>query len=166
MPPEHTLTTTSPPIHCLGALFLEFTPKKNQHLLTFLSIFFSFGAAATSLLGYFLLPPFSCETKVEGGCQGKGWRYMLLSLGGVVRILPGSITCFQHSFADCNPFRNAIKLLTSAKILHLLGYCLDTCYGCWTCYFVPVRRVAKIPVKSEPTSGGSHGTLQDLQNQP
>ncbi|KAF9382071.1 hypothetical protein BGX21_001933, partial [Mortierella sp. AD011] len=66
-----------------GALFLEFTPKKNQYLLTFLSIFFSFGAVAASLLGYVLLPRFSCEDHVEGGCQGQGWRYMLLALGGV-----------------------------------------------------------------------------------
>lgn len=64
-----------------GALFLEFTPKKNQYLLTFLSIFFSFGAVATSLLGYFILPPYSCETPIEGGCNGKGWRYMLLAMG-------------------------------------------------------------------------------------
>jgi len=71
---------------CLGALFLEFTPKKNQYLLTFLSIFFSFGAVATSVLGYFLLPSFSCEAHVEGGCQGRGWRYMLLALGGVVSV--------------------------------------------------------------------------------
>ena len=68
----------------LGALFLEFTPKKNQYLLTFLSIFFSFGAVATSILGYLLLPTYSCETHVEGGCQGRGWRYMLLALGGLV----------------------------------------------------------------------------------
>ncbi|KAF9957749.1 hypothetical protein BGZ72_001462, partial [Mortierella alpina] len=78
------------------ALFLEFTPKKNQHLLTFLSIFFSFGAAATSLLGYFLLPPFSCETNVEGGCQGKGWRYMLLALGGVtLSMVVGRVILFR-----------------------------------------------------------------------
>ncbi|KAG0248693.1 hypothetical protein BG011_009997, partial [Mortierella polycephala] len=66
-----------------GALFLEFTPKKNQYLLTFLSIFFSFGAVATSFLGYLLLPPYSCEGPVEGGCQENGWRYMLIALGGL-----------------------------------------------------------------------------------
>ncbi|KAG0330203.1 hypothetical protein BGZ99_007064, partial [Dissophora globulifera] len=79
-----------------GALFLEFTPKKNQYLLTFLSIFFSFGAVATSLLGYFLLPPYSCETNVDGGCQGKGWRYMLLALGGVtLSMVVGRVILFR-----------------------------------------------------------------------
>jgi MFS family permease len=71
----------------VGALFLEFTPKKYQYLLTFLSIFFSFGAVGTSLFGFYLLPRYSCEEPVEGGCQGKGWRYMLLAMGGVVSLL-------------------------------------------------------------------------------
>ncbi|KAF9365182.1 hypothetical protein BGX34_011077 [Mortierella sp. NVP85] len=79
-----------------GALFLEFTPKKNQYLLTFLSIFFSFGAVATSFLGYILLPPYSCETPVEGGCQEKGWRYMLLAMGGVtLSMVVGRVILFR-----------------------------------------------------------------------
>ncbi|KAG0268406.1 hypothetical protein BGZ95_002472, partial [Linnemannia exigua] len=79
-----------------GALFLEFTPKKNQYLLTFLSIFFSFGAVATSILGYFLLPRYSCETSVEGGCQGKGWRYMLLANGGLtLSMVVGRVILFK-----------------------------------------------------------------------
>ncbi|KAG0049093.1 hypothetical protein BGZ83_006043 [Gryganskiella cystojenkinii] len=79
-----------------GALFLEFTPKKNQYLLTFLSIFFSFGAVATSILGYVLLPSYSCETNVEGGCQGRGWRYMLLALGGLtLSMVVGRVILFR-----------------------------------------------------------------------
>ncbi|KAK5814460.1 major facilitator superfamily domain-containing protein [Linnemannia elongata] len=79
-----------------GALFLEFTPKKNQYLLTFLSIFFSFGAVATSILGYFLLPRYSCETPVEGGCQGKGWRYMLLAMGSLtLSMVVGRVILFR-----------------------------------------------------------------------
>ncbi|KAI1317558.1 hypothetical protein EDD11_008252, partial [Mortierella claussenii] len=79
-----------------GALFLEFTPKKNQYLLTFLSIFFSFGAVATSLLGYVLLPKYSCETTPPGGCNGKGWRYMLLALGGVtMSMVVGRVILFR-----------------------------------------------------------------------
>ncbi|KAF9126914.1 hypothetical protein BGW39_006243 [Mortierella sp. 14UC] len=79
-----------------GALFLEFTPKKNQYLLTFLSIFFSFGAVATSIFGYILLPRYSCETPVEGGCQGKGWRYMLLATGGLtLSMVVGRVILFR-----------------------------------------------------------------------
>ncbi|KAF9946938.1 hypothetical protein BGZ65_009271, partial [Modicella reniformis] len=79
-----------------GALFLEFTPHKNQYLLTFLSIFFSFGAVAASLLGYFLLPSYSCETRVEGGCPENGWRYMLLALGGVtLSMVVGRVILFR-----------------------------------------------------------------------
>ncbi|KAF9421063.1 hypothetical protein BGZ94_008935 [Podila epigama] len=79
-----------------GALFLEFTPKKNQYLLTFLSIFFSFGAVSTAILGYFLLPPYSCEDPVPGGCQGNGWRYMLMALGGVTfSMVVGRVLLFR-----------------------------------------------------------------------
>ncbi|KAF9177669.1 hypothetical protein BGZ51_008469 [Haplosporangium sp. Z 767] len=79
-----------------GALFLEFTPKKNQYLLTFLSIFFSFGAVAASLLGYVLLPPYSCEAPVVDGCQENGWRYMLMALGGLTfSMVVGRVILFR-----------------------------------------------------------------------
>ncbi|KAF9928627.1 hypothetical protein FBU30_002253 [Linnemannia zychae] len=79
-----------------GALFLEFTPKKNQYLLTFLSIFFSFGAVAASIMGYILLPRYSCDTPVEGGCQGHGWRYLLLALGGItLSMVVGRVILFR-----------------------------------------------------------------------
>ncbi|KAF9433106.1 hypothetical protein BGZ76_009886, partial [Entomortierella beljakovae] len=52
-----------------GALFLEFTPKKNQY---------------------------SCEAPVEGGCQGKGWRYMLIAMGAVtLSMVVGRVILFR-----------------------------------------------------------------------
>ncbi|KAF8929274.1 hypothetical protein BGZ47_001122 [Haplosporangium gracile] len=96
-----------------GALFLEFTPKKNQYLLTFLSIFFSFGAVATSILGYFLLPRYSCETPVEGGCQGKGWRYLLLAMGSLeAAVVLCRIFKINHKETQSEAFDENIETLT------------------------------------------------------
>ncbi|KAG0093337.1 hypothetical protein BGZ92_006203 [Podila epicladia] len=106
-----------------GALFLEFTPKKNQYLLTFLSIFFSFGAVSTALLGYFLLPPYSCEDPVPGGCQGKGWRYMLLSMGACTfSMVVGRVLLFRMEespkfLLNHNRHQEAAMVLT--RIFHV-----------------------------------------------
>ncbi|KAG0358020.1 hypothetical protein BG005_002821 [Podila minutissima] len=106
-----------------GALFLEFTPKKNQYLLTFLSIFFSFGAVSTALLGYFLLPPYSCEDPVPGGCQGKGWRYMLLAMGATTfSMVVGRVLLFRMEespkfLLNHNRHQEAAMVLT--RIFHV-----------------------------------------------
>ncbi|RIA90268.1 major facilitator superfamily domain-containing protein [Glomus cerebriforme] len=66
-----------------GALFLEFIPKEHQYLLTFMSVFFSFGAVLSSVLAYFILPSHSCpeEIKCDVSKENNGWRYMLALLG-------------------------------------------------------------------------------------
>lgn len=64
---------------------MEFVPKENQYLLTFLSVFFEFGAAFTALVGYLILPSYSC---LEEGCdvskENNGWRYVIMILGTCV----------------------------------------------------------------------------------
>ncbi|KAI9312605.1 major facilitator superfamily domain-containing protein [Dichotomocladium elegans] len=70
-----------------GALYLEFLPKKYHYLLTFMSVFFSFGAVIASILGYIILPYTSCpEPTAEDphptcdlSVQNRGWRIMLIS---------------------------------------------------------------------------------------
>ncbi|KAI9300744.1 major facilitator superfamily domain-containing protein [Cunninghamella echinulata] len=72
-----------------GALYLEFLPKEYHYLLTFMSVFFSFGAVLASILGYLILPYSSCpESTIElpfPDCdvttQNNGWRIMLFSVG-------------------------------------------------------------------------------------
>ncbi|KAJ9074884.1 hypothetical protein DSO57_1001871 [Entomophthora muscae] len=75
-----------------GALFLEFIPRESQHLLTFLSVFFSFGAVLSSLLAWLILPQNSCPDIISPSqllevavcnveIENNGWRYLLLSLG-------------------------------------------------------------------------------------
>ncbi|CAJ0831132.1 1002_t:CDS:2 [Entrophospora sp. SA101] len=71
-----------------GALFLEFIPKEHQYLLTFMSVFFSFGAVLTSVLAYIVLPPYSCPEMKKGeidtcdvSIENNGWRYLLATLG-------------------------------------------------------------------------------------
>ncbi|CAO3615751.1 unnamed protein product [Cunninghamella blakesleeana] len=82
-----------------GALYLEFLPKGYHYLLTFMSVFFSFGAVMASILGYIILPSTSCPElpPINDGdpitlpdcdlaTQNNGWRIMLFSVG-VVTIL-------------------------------------------------------------------------------
>ncbi|BGP19080.1 hypothetical protein JCM10213v2_007167 [Rhodosporidiobolus nylandii] len=66
-----------------GTLFLENIPKTSHFLLTGLSVFFSFGAIFTSVLGLLILPRFSCSPSDTTGCDAsqEGWRYMLGVLG-------------------------------------------------------------------------------------
>ncbi|KAI9244023.1 major facilitator superfamily domain-containing protein [Phascolomyces articulosus] len=70
-----------------GALYLEFLPKQYHYLLTFMSVFFSFGAVLASVLGYAILPYASCPEPTptepnpicDVSAQNNGWRYMLAS---------------------------------------------------------------------------------------
>jgi len=72
-----------------GALFLEFLPKSYHYLLTFMSVFFSFGAVIASILGFAILPYTSCPEgsaddpipPCDVSIQNRGWRYMLFATG-------------------------------------------------------------------------------------
>ncbi|KAJ1664621.1 hypothetical protein IW140_004014 [Coemansia sp. RSA 1813] len=69
-----------------GAIFLEFIPREKRHLLTMLSVFFSFGSVVTSAAALALLPPFSCPDDLgPEGCDvsklNNGWRYLLITMG-------------------------------------------------------------------------------------
>ncbi|KAJ2744610.1 hypothetical protein GGI20_002825 [Coemansia sp. BCRC 34301] len=68
-----------------GAIFLEFVPREKRHLLTLLSVFFSFGSVLTSSVALAILPPFSCpDDSGQSGCdvskQNNGWRYLLATM--------------------------------------------------------------------------------------
>ncbi|KAJ2748777.1 hypothetical protein GGI19_005970, partial [Coemansia pectinata] len=68
-----------------GAIFLEFVPREKRHLLTLLSVFFSFGSVLTSSIALAILPPFSCpDGSDQNGCdmskQNNGWRYLLATM--------------------------------------------------------------------------------------
>lgn len=70
---------------CLsGALYLEFLPKEYHYLLTLMSVFFSFGAVFASVIGYLILPKWSCPEFSTEPCdmhtQNNGWRIMLFSV--------------------------------------------------------------------------------------
>ncbi|RHZ75307.1 hypothetical protein Glove_216g118 [Diversispora epigaea] len=68
-----------------GAIFLEFVPKNQQYLLTFMSIFWSFGAVISSVIAYFILPSNSCPKTSNPPCDvythNNGWRYLLAICG-------------------------------------------------------------------------------------
>ncbi|GAA5813882.1 hypothetical protein MFLAVUS_007370 [Mucor flavus] len=66
-----------------GALYLEFLPKEYHYLLTFMSVFFSFGAVLASIIGYLILPDWSCPedgSPCDVSTQNNGWRIMLFTV--------------------------------------------------------------------------------------
>ncbi|KAI5848754.1 major facilitator superfamily domain-containing protein [Morchella snyderi] len=68
-------------------IFLEFVPPGQQWLLTLLSAMWSVGQIVAAVAGWPLLLRFSCAAGEEGGCRREdnlGWRYMLITLGGLV----------------------------------------------------------------------------------
>lgn len=73
-----------------GALYLEFLPKEYHYLLTFMSVFFSFGAVLASILAYLILPKWSCpenELLCDVGTQNNGWRIMLFTVAIITFIM-------------------------------------------------------------------------------
>ncbi|KAJ2908921.1 hypothetical protein GGI21_002400, partial [Coemansia aciculifera] len=75
-----------------GAIFLEFVPRETRHLLTLLSVFFSFGSVLTSSVALAILPPFSCpDDSDQNGCdvskQNNGWRYLLVTMALVTVVM-------------------------------------------------------------------------------
>ncbi|MCO5614000.1 hypothetical protein L7F22_068280 [Adiantum nelumboides] len=70
-----------------GTIFLEAVPKRNQYLLTALSVFFAAGSVVTSLFAFFIVPKNSCGGALPCPTNGnKGWRYLLASLGALTVI--------------------------------------------------------------------------------
>ncbi|KAI8643589.1 major facilitator superfamily domain-containing protein [Parasitella parasitica] len=74
-----------------GALYLEFLPKEYHYLLTFMSVFFSVGAVLASIIGYLILPRWSCPEKALEPCdmhtQNNGWRLMLFTVSMVTFVM-------------------------------------------------------------------------------
>lgn len=74
-----------------GALYLEFLPKEYHYLLTFMSVFFSFGAVLASILGYLILPSWSCPEDLDVTCdvstQNNGWRILLFTVAMVTFVM-------------------------------------------------------------------------------
>lgn len=78
-----------------GTLLVENLPKRKRYLLTFLSIFFSFGAVVAAIVAVAVVPSHSCpgkgtESDSRPPCdvrtQNYGWRYMFLVLTFLVRL--------------------------------------------------------------------------------
>ncbi|KZP31624.1 MFS general substrate transporter [Athelia psychrophila] len=69
-----------------GTLLLEHMPQGKTYLVTALSVFFSFGAVVSALVGIIVIPRNSC-TALDTTCNvdedNKGWQYMLMILGTI-----------------------------------------------------------------------------------
>ncbi|KAG8942014.1 hypothetical protein FRC03_003731 [Tulasnella sp. 419] len=77
-----------------GTLFLENVPKRKQYLLTLLSVFFSFGAVLSAIIGIVIIPSRSCPDPTSTGStscdvetQNLGWRYLLGILSGITLVM-------------------------------------------------------------------------------
>lgn len=84
-----------------GALFLEFLPSADNKLLTLLSVWWPVGQLVAAILGWALIPPFSCEEGLlpcsmtaagEACCMSganRGWRYLNFSMGVITLVMFG-----------------------------------------------------------------------------
>ena len=70
-----------------GTLLLEHMPNGKQYLVTALSVFFSFGAVLSAVIGLLVIPGHSCPPSpapCDMATQNRGWKYLLISLGLIV----------------------------------------------------------------------------------
>ncbi|KAI0637103.1 MFS general substrate transporter [Trametes polyzona] len=67
-----------------GTLLLEHMPNGKQYLVTALSVFFSFGAVLSAVIGLLVIPSHSCPpapAPCDPDSQNMGWKYLLIALG-------------------------------------------------------------------------------------
>jgi MFS family permease len=69
-----------------GTLLLEHMPKSKQYLVTALSVFFSFGAVLSAVVGLLVIPQHSClpNQPCDPQTENQGWRWLLTILGLIV----------------------------------------------------------------------------------
>lgn len=83
------LTVTQGSMPTDGTLLLEHMPNGKQYLVTALSVFFSFGAVLSAVVALLVVPQHSCSVNTLAACdvetQNKGWKYLLIALGLIVR---------------------------------------------------------------------------------
>jgi len=94
-----------------GTLLLEHMPKDKQYLVTALSVFFSFGAVLSAVVGLLILPNNSCSpastTPCDVNLDNRGWKYLLITLGLLVRIA-GSFVISMEGLSIISDFGNVL----------------------------------------------------------
>ncbi|THH15873.1 hypothetical protein EW146_g4677 [Bondarzewia mesenterica] len=72
-----------------SAVFLDFVPGSHQYLLTVLSVWWAIGQLLGSLIAWPLIANFSCAPTANTctRAENMGWRYLLLTLGGLMLLL-------------------------------------------------------------------------------
>lgn len=109
-----------------GTLLLEHMPKGKQYLVTALSVFFSIGAVLSAVVAILVVPKHSCmASKVTCDLEkeNRGWQYMLLILGIIVRITSTEYRCkvVTRMSADALDVRFSYGILPSARIAAIFG---------------------------------------------
>ena len=71
-----------------SAIFLEFLPGSHQYLLTVLSVFWAVAQVVANLIAWPLLGDLTCQQgQACSKEQNMGWRYFLITVGGLWMIL-------------------------------------------------------------------------------
>jgi MFS family permease len=72
-----------------SAIFLEFLPATHQYLLTVLSVFWALAQVMATLIAWPLLGNLACQedAKTCTRSENMGWRYFLVTIGGIWMIL-------------------------------------------------------------------------------
>jgi MFS family permease len=72
-----------------SAIFLEFLPATHQYLLTVLSVFWALAQVMATLIAWPLLGNLTCQehAKTCTRSENMGWRYFLVTIGGIWMIL-------------------------------------------------------------------------------
>lgn len=72
-----------------GTLLLEHMPQNKLYLVTALSVFFSFGAVLSALMGILVIPGHSCVQSspvCDVAKDNLGWKYLLMAVGLIVGV--------------------------------------------------------------------------------
>lgn len=81
-----------------GTLILEQLPNNKKHLVTALSIFFSFGSVFAAVAALIIVPRYTClSTDCDVAKDNLGWKYLLMCLGFIVCSLPPPPSLILHA---------------------------------------------------------------------
>jgi MFS family permease len=85
-----------------SAIFLEFLPGSHQYLLTVLSIDWAVAQVVATLIAWPLLGNLTCQEGEEcTRSKNMGWRYLAITMGGIVLLL----WAIRFSFVSLSAFR-------------------------------------------------------------
>lgn len=108
-----------------GALFLEFLPFASANLLTLLSVWWPVGSLVASMIGWGLIPNFTCSPAPGQGCaasENMGWRYFTYTLGGITFLQWIARFVFFQMFESPKFLLSRGRQTEAVAVIHGLAY--------------------------------------------